>query len=182
MKKAADSLNLTYQGQICLELPWCALYQWRGPVEASHRVGSPEQSKGESQEAAHHPRARQGWGRAQVLTAEASLGRKHGRPLEDVAFHSGLHVHSYFSIQLTCVGDPGIDPPTLRKQRHQLQASVQLSEEAECAPPPAAVSDTECTVAKCSEADHLPHYSSRSWRRPTLVSTQASVRHRAKGS
>lgn len=110
MKKAADSLNLTYQGQICLELPWCALYQWRGPVEASRRVGSPEQSKGESQEAAHHPRARQGWGRAQVLTAEASLGRKHGRPLEDVAFHSGLHVHSYFSIQLTCVGTQALTP------------------------------------------------------------------------
>lgn len=62
-----------------------------------------EQSEGESHEAAHHPRGRQGWGCAQVLRAEASLSRKHVRPLEDAAFHSGLHAHSHFSIQLVHV-------------------------------------------------------------------------------
>lgn len=70
-----------------------------------------EQSEGESQEAAHHPRGRQGWGCALALRAEASLRRKHGKPLEDGAFHSGLHVHSYFSIQLVHMWGTQALPP-----------------------------------------------------------------------
>lgn len=62
-----------------------------------------EQSDRESQEATHHPRGRKSWGCTQALRAEASLRRKHGRPLEDVVFHSDLHVHSYFSTQLVHV-------------------------------------------------------------------------------
>lgn len=54
-------------------------------------------------------------------------------------------------------------PPILGQQWHQLQVSVQLSEEPEVAWPPAAVSDTRRTGALWQATS------------PTLVSSQASV-------
>lgn len=97
-----------------------------------------EQREGESQEAAQRPGGRQGWGCAQVLRAEASLRRKHGRPLPFWPSCSQLLQHT----ASTHVEDPGTGPQHLGSRGTNSKFWCSSVRSQNVAGPPDAVSDT----------------------------------------